>query len=75
MIDMMLPILTISLLMTALGSIILYQKTSHELSRLLAVCVAIVALVWSFAIAHWSINLVFLILLFQLKRRWSNQEV
>jgi hypothetical protein len=64
---MMLPLLPIILLIVALGSVFVYQKTAHEVTRVLAASSVIVCLVWGFAVAHWSIHL--LCLLFLLKLR------
>ena len=66
-VDMMFPMLAIVLLVVALGSIVLYQRASHELTRVLTAGSAIVCLIWGFAIAHWSIHLLCLILLLKFK--------
>lgn len=62
---MMLPILPLLLLVVALGSIVLYQRTTNDIYQVLAAGTAIVCLIWGFAIAHWSIHLLSLILLFR----------
>jgi hypothetical protein len=66
-ITMTLPMFPFILLIIALGSILIYQKTSHEVTRVLMAGSAIVCLIWGFAIAHWSIHLLSLILLLKLK--------
>ena len=66
----MLPVLSISLLIVALGSIVLYQKSSHELTRVLTAVTAAVCLIWGFAISHWLLHLLSLFLLFQFKSDW-----
>ncbi len=60
---MMLPIFPVLLLVTALGSILLYQRTSHDIFWVLAVGSAVVCLIWGLVIAHWSIHLLTLIFL------------
>ncbi|MBE9117640.1 hypothetical protein IQ249_17210 [Lusitaniella coriacea LEGE 07157] len=65
---MMLALLPLLLLIAALGSVIFYQRASNELSRVLAVGMGAVCLIWGFAIAHWSIHLLCLILLLQYKK-------
>ena len=59
--------LSLCLLIMALGSILIYQRTSHEVTRVLSCGCAIVFLVCGFAIAHWSINLLCLLLLLNTK--------
>ncbi|WP_242032839.1 hypothetical protein [Oscillatoria sp. FACHB-1406] len=71
---MMLPILPLLLLGTAIYSIFLYQKGSGELLRVLAAVTAIVCLIWGFAIAHWSILLLGLVLLLPSKRQSVDLE-
>lgn len=71
---MILTMLPASLLIVALGSIVLYQKVTHELSRMLLAVSAIVCLIWGFAIAHWSIHLLCLFLLFALTNRLLKLE-
>ena len=58
---------SLCLLIIALGSILIYQRTSHELTRMLSCGCAIVFLIWGFAIAHWSIHLLCLLLLLNIK--------
>jgi hypothetical protein len=66
----MLPLLPIILLILALGSVLVYQTASNEVTRVLAASGIILFLVWGFAVAHWSIHL--LCLLFLLKLRDSS---
>jgi hypothetical protein len=66
-IAMMFPLFPLALLIIALGSIFAYQKSSNELTRMLAAGAAVVCLIWGFAIAHWSIHLLCLVLLLNLK--------
>ena len=64
---MMLPIFPILLLLTAIGSIVLYQCTDLDIFKVLAAGTAIVCLIWGLAIAHWSIHLLSLIVLLKFK--------
>lgn len=60
----MLPAIPLSLLVVALGSIFWYRQTANDIYKVLAAVTAISCLLWGFAIAHWSIHLLCLILLF-----------
>ena len=64
----MLPMLPLFLLATALYSIVVYHRTSGELARVLAAGAAGVFLIWGFAIAHWSVQIVGLLLLLKSRR-------
>ena len=64
---MILPIFPILLLLTALGSVFLYQCTDLDIFKVLAVGTAIICLVWGLVIAHWSIHLLSLIVLLKFK--------
>jgi hypothetical protein len=64
---MMLPLFPLLLLVVAFINIFWYQRSSHELSRVLAAGAATVCLVWGFAIAHWSIHLLSLLLLLKFR--------
>lgn len=66
---MILPIFPLILLLTAIGSIFIYQKASHEVTRMLAAGAAVVCLIWGFSIAHWSIHLLCLCLLLRFNTR------
>ncbi|MCW6037408.1 hypothetical protein K4A83_14160 [Spirulina subsalsa FACHB-351] len=61
----MLPLFPLLLLFLALGNICIYQRSTNELTRVLTVATAAVCLIWGFAIAHWSIHLLSLLLLFK----------
>ncbi len=65
---MTLPIFPLLLLIAALGNLFLYQRSTHELPRLLSAGIAVVCLVWGFAIAHWSIHLLSLLLLLKFRQ-------
>lgn len=60
---MMFPVFPLLLLFTALVSIYLYQRSYNEVYRVLAASLAVVCLVWGFAVAHWSVLLFCLLLL------------
>jgi hypothetical protein len=51
------------LLITAVGSVLWYQKTDNDIFAALAVSVAVVCLIWVLMLAHWTINLFALVLL------------
>jgi hypothetical protein len=59
----MIPIFPILLLITALISICLYQRTDQEIHLVLAIFSAIIGLIWGLIIAHWSIHLFSLLVL------------
>ncbi|MGB3692419.1 MAG: hypothetical protein WA865_09800 [Spirulinaceae cyanobacterium] len=67
------PITPIFLILTALGSILWYQRTPHEIYRVLATVLVVVCLIWGFAIAHWSVQLLGLFLLF--KFNWLSTKL
>ncbi len=64
---MMISLLSLGFLIIALGSILTYQKASHEVTRMLAASGAVVFLLSGFALAHWSIHLLCLLLLLNFK--------
>lgn len=64
---MMLPLFPLLLLVTAIASGIWYQKTDNDIFGVLAVGGAAICLIWGLVIAHWSINLLGLLLLFKLR--------
>jgi hypothetical protein len=63
---MMLPILFLLFLVTALGSVILYLRTAHDIFGILAVGNGLVCLIWGLVISHWSVHLLALIALLSL---------
>ena len=65
---MMLPLLPLSLLIVALVSIWHYQRSANDIYRVLSALMAVVCLIWGFAIAHWSIHLFSLLLLLNFRR-------
>ncbi|AFZ35667.1 hypothetical protein Sta7437_2117 [Stanieria cyanosphaera PCC 7437] len=65
---MMIPMFPLLLLITALGSIILYLRTAHDIFGVLAVGTTIVCLIWGLIIAHWSIHLLALLALLFIRK-------
>lgn len=65
---MMIPVLPLLLLVIALGNVFLYQRSSHDVYRVLTAAIIVVCLIWGFAIAHWSIHLLSLLLLFRFRQ-------
>lgn len=63
----MLP-MSFILLVSALGSIFICVKATHEMPRMLAGGSAIFCGIWGFAIAPWPVQLLILILVLQLER-------
>ncbi len=60
-------LLSIILLTVALVNILIYQRTTQELTRILTVTLAMVGLIWGLAIAPWSIQLLALVLLLRFR--------
>lgn len=63
---MMLPMFPLLLLVTACGSVLLYQRTANDIFEVLAAGSALICLIWGLAIAHWSVHILTLIALFTL---------
>jgi hypothetical protein len=57
------PLFPLLLLLTAIASIIYYQRTKNDIFGVLGVSTTLAALIWGLVIAHWSIHLLSLILL------------
>jgi hypothetical protein len=62
----MLPLFLV-LLVSAIGSILIYLRASHEISRLLALGSAIVCSLFAFAMAPWPIQLLIFLLILRLE--------
>lgn len=60
MLSFIFPVL---LLMTAVGSLLWYQRTTNDIFYALAVSSAIIGLIWGLVMAHWSILLLGLLFL------------
>jgi hypothetical protein len=60
---MLLPLFPLLLLVTAIASIICYQRTGNDIFGVLGVSTTLASLIWGLVIAHWSIHLLSLILL------------
>ncbi len=71
---MTIPLLPLCLLIMALVSILFYQRTANDIYRALSAMTAIICLIWGFAIAHWSIHLLCLLLLYRSNRRVSFKQ-
>lgn len=63
----MLP-LFLSLLILAVGSLLISLKASHEISRILAAGSAIFSLIFGFALAPWPVQFLIVFLLLALER-------
>lgn len=61
---MMISLFLALLILTSIVSAVIYQRTSQDIHLLLSVCTAIIFLIWSLAIAHWTIHLLALLALF-----------
>jgi hypothetical protein len=57
------PLFPLLLLLTAIASIIYYQRTKNDIFGVLGVSTTLASLIWGLVIAHWSIHLLSLILL------------
>lgn len=64
---MMLSVFLVLLLLTALGSTVLYLRTGHDIFQVLAAGTALVCLIWGLVIAHWTIHLLSLVVLLKFK--------
>lgn len=60
---MMLPLFPLLLLITSIWSILWYQKTDNDIFGVLGATSAVIGLIWGLVIAHWSINLIGLLVL------------
>lgn len=63
----MLPLFII-FLVSALGSILVALRASHEIPRLLAVASAVLCSIFCFAMTPWPIQLLIFLLILQLER-------
>ena len=70
----MLPIFLI-LLVSAVGSILIYLRASHEIPRLLAAGSAILCSICGFAMAPWPVQVVIFLLILQLERLYPFGKV
>ncbi len=64
---MLLSAFPVLLLVTSIGSGLLYQRTENDIFKVLAIASAVACLMWGLVIAHWSIHLLGLILLLKLR--------
>ena len=47
----------------AFVSLYLYQRSTHEVAKVLTLASTIVSIIWGFATAHWGLHLLCLLLL------------
>ena len=47
----------ILLLVSALASIFIYQRTDNDIFALLAVGMSVICLIWGLVVAHWSVHI------------------
>jgi hypothetical protein len=64
---MLLPLFPLLLLVTAIVSIVCYQRTRNDTFGVLGVSTTLACLIWGLVVAHWSIHLLSLILLARLR--------
>lgn len=64
MLSFIFPVL---LLVTAVGSILWYQRTTNDIFYALAVSSAVVSLIWGLVVAHWSILLLGLLIVLKFR--------
>jgi hypothetical protein len=69
----MLPIF-LMLVAVAVGSILIYVRAAHEISRLLAIAAALFCLIFGFAMAPWPIQMAVFGLILSLERVYSLGE-
>lgn len=54
---MIIPVFLTLLLLTTIASVFLYKRTNHEIHLVLGIFTFIIFLIWSLAVAHWSIHI------------------
>ena len=60
-------LLALLLFLTALGSFFWYRQTGNDTYGVLAVASALACVIWGFVVAHWSIHLLSLLLLYKFR--------
>ncbi|NJL84488.1 MAG: hypothetical protein HC890_18990 [Chloroflexaceae bacterium] len=65
---MTLPVFPVLLLIMAIGSTFYYLRSGNDIFSVLAIAAAVVCLIWGLVIAHWSVHLLGLLLLFSFRR-------
>jgi hypothetical protein len=63
---MIVPLFPILLLVTAVLSILWYQRTANDIYGVLAVGSAVICVIWGLVIAHWLVHLLSLAILLRL---------
>lgn len=69
------PSVYIMLLTFALASIWVYTQTSNDIPFVLAGVSGLVCLIWGFAFAHWSIQLLIVLGLWRLYKFYMPEEI
>ena len=64
---MIIPIFPLLFLMTALISIVLYQRSNQEIYLVLAIASGIIFVIWGLTLSHWLIHLLCLLALVSLR--------
>ena len=59
----MVNLFLILLLFTIISSALIYKRTRQDIHLILSIAMAIIFLIWSLAIAHWSVHIFALIAL------------
>ena len=69
------PSVYLMLLTFALGSIWIYTQTSNDIPFVLAGVIGLICLVWGFAFAHWSLQILIVRGLWSLYKVYMPEEV
>lgn len=69
------PSVYFMLLTFALGSIWIYTQTSNDIPFVLAGVIGLICLVWGFAFAHWSLQILIVLGLWRLYKVYMPEEV
>jgi hypothetical protein len=67
--------MSLMLILTAIGSIFISLRASHELPRLLAIGSAIFCSILGFALAPWPIQVLIFLLILQLERLYPFRRI
>ncbi len=57
------------LFLTTIASIRIYKRTNQEIHLVLAIFTSIILVIWGFAVAHWSIHILALLILLCIRVR------
>ncbi len=64
---MILPIFPLLFLITAIGSVVWYQRTGNDIFGVLAFGSALACVIWGLVISHWLIHILSLIILLKFR--------